>query len=462
MKYYAITGYERMIRILLAVLILYGLFRTCRGGCIRMSEIMANRYHPVKKKGWLYIVLAVFLVFSILLLQWGSSLTAEAVISLNYDGASRGLNPNSTRFNQVEMMSDEVLQRTIEKGALEGISAKEGLREILDIVPLGHTGAGSNDAYRVSTEYAVRYHASSQAADLDGNMLVKQFCEAYREWFIERYSLNTSSLDADFETVNQEDYLDICDYLSAFANFISSYMETMADKEPAFSSPSIGETFQSVESKAGNIDEMMIQNLKSYVMEHGLSRDTATYIGRLTIENVFLNFEAQKYQMSNSNWITGIQKYADDLARIVLVPTYDQEGQFYMSQTRIGIDNFAEQAEDYADKLTETNSAMASNDYILEQLSRGLGTEAAKQKAETLIADIESELQQVANDAKTLIQEYETRQANGYMTIQMASDRLVFKNVLKKVIRNTLLLFFVLHFICLVSEIKKNKKKAEK
>ena len=455
MKYYVLTGYEWLFFILLVGVMLCGAIRLLRGGWIRVSDIMAFRYHPLQKKIRIYMVTALFLVVSIFSLYYSSSLTARAVISLNYDGASRGLNPNSTRFNQSDMLSDEVLKRTIEKGNVEGISAAEGLKEVLEIVPLEYSDTG--DDYHVSTEYSVQYHANKEAADLDGRVLVQQFCEAYREWFIEQYSMNIESLNVDYEMIEQEDYLDICDYLSASASFITNYMDTMAEKESTFYSSTIDETFQSVGSKAQNINDTMIENLRAHVMEYGVSKDVITYMGRLIIENVFLNFDAQKYQMSNANWITGIQKYADDLARIVLVPTYDTDGQFYMSQTKIGIDNFAEEAEDYADKLTETNSSMARNDHLYEQLSGNKMSEGAVNKAEGLIENIVTELEETADEARALILEYEAKQANGYMTIQMDPGNNIYKDVIKEAVRNALVLFFLLHLVCFISDLKKER-----
>ena len=45
---------------------------------------------------------------------------AEVRISLNYSQASKGLNPNSTRFSIYEFTCDEVLEKTIEYAGLTG------------------------------------------------------------------------------------------------------------------------------------------------------------------------------------------------------------------------------------------------------------------------------------------------------------------------------------------------------
>ena len=55
-----------------------------------------------------------------------SGIWSSANISFNYSEASLGLSPNKTRFNAYEIVSEEVMQRAIEKVGLQGsISASE-------------------------------------------------------------------------------------------------------------------------------------------------------------------------------------------------------------------------------------------------------------------------------------------------------------------------------------------------
>ena len=49
-----------------------------------------------------------------------SGIWSSANISFNYSEASLGLSPNKTRFNAYEIVSEEVMQRAIEKVGLQG------------------------------------------------------------------------------------------------------------------------------------------------------------------------------------------------------------------------------------------------------------------------------------------------------------------------------------------------------
>ena len=49
----------------------------------------------------------------------------SAVVSLNYSEASLAQNSNGTRYNMSEIICDEVIEKAIEKGALEDVTVKQ-------------------------------------------------------------------------------------------------------------------------------------------------------------------------------------------------------------------------------------------------------------------------------------------------------------------------------------------------
>lgn len=70
--------------------------------------------------------------------------SATASISFNYSEASLGMNPNKTRFNAYEIVSDEVMERAIEPETFRfspAVRAEMRARYVLeDRVVLGHVG----------------------------------------------------------------------------------------------------------------------------------------------------------------------------------------------------------------------------------------------------------------------------------------------------------------------------------
>ena len=126
-----------------------------------------------------FIVTMVFGVFNHLDLKN----SVYAVISLNYSEASQAQNSNGTRYNMAEIISDEVVDRAIKKGALEDVTVKQ-LKNCLVVYPCVQGNVGDESQYHISTEFAVEYHASKDTSHLDSENVIKLITSAYKEYYI--------------------------------------------------------------------------------------------------------------------------------------------------------------------------------------------------------------------------------------------------------------------------------------
>lgn len=77
--------------------------------------------------------------------------SATASISFNYSEAALGMNPNKTRFNAYEIVSDEVMERAIRRVGLQDSLTASQLAECLYLSPEG-TGSANGSEY-ISTNY---------------------------------------------------------------------------------------------------------------------------------------------------------------------------------------------------------------------------------------------------------------------------------------------------------------------
>lgn len=416
MFYTILQHYKTALLGVTALLAAYGLL-ALYGRSRQGLRSVLEEYRSVRKKWRLGPLVLAVLVLNCFLLPMARNLESSAAIALNYNLASQGLNPNGTRFNQTNILSTEVLERAIKKGALD-LEARD-LKDTLRVRPVVEGDSQSKDSYFISTQFVLKYEASEKTAAYSGEKLLTLVTQAYKEWFIQEYSANTDILKLDFTQAEDQDYLDACSFLSKTAKSIGEYMKNMSAEEAAFRSSVNGETFQSLAARAHSVSDTMVESLEAHVLEEGVSKDADQYISRLNISNVFLDFKAQKSAASNENTLEAISMYENDLARIVLVPTYDTSSQFYMSQTRIGVDDFAAQADQYAEDKVNAYGEMAGNRHIIEQFSAGSGT--GGEKAERLISQIEQELTRISRDAEELMKEYNAQKSNQYMTTSVSS-----------------------------------------
>ena len=175
-----------------------------------------------------FIITMVFGIFNHLELKK----SVHAIISLNYSEASQALNSNGTRYNMAEIISDEVVERAIKKGALKNVTVKQ-LKNCLVVYPCVQGGVDDESQYHISTEFAVEYHASKDTDHLDSENVIKLITSAYKEYYIEKYTDNFK-IDPEKPDFEKMEYMDIVSYFDKETMSILNYLYGMSEKNPSF------------------------------------------------------------------------------------------------------------------------------------------------------------------------------------------------------------------------------------
>ena len=200
----------------IAVLIIYSvivIFKKTRH--LPFSRIKSYLFAKRAINARVLVALFVFVIVVFAGFNMNKNSKKQAVITLNYAEASNAQNPNGTRFDMAEIICTDVLERAIEKGGFEDITAKD-LKKCLSVTPTVEGDSSSEDDYHISTEFMLEYMASSKTGKLDAENVVKLVGDAYKEFCIEKYADDFSVLNIDeeeLETANEGDYPDIISYL---------------------------------------------------------------------------------------------------------------------------------------------------------------------------------------------------------------------------------------------------------
>ena len=226
-----------------------------------------------------------------------SGIWSSANISFNYSEASLGLSPNKTRFNAYEIVSEEVMQRAIEKVGLQGSISASELASHVFITPEGTGHVGGSDDY-ISTSYNINLNADGlELKNRTTISLLKSICEAYREFFQKNYCDNQDMLKEKLEiTTDCEPYLRlnelelraecIMQYLNARLSENKSYVDT---ENPDSST----NNFTTLSKQINNIVDYDIPNVKAYVIEGGIAKDASLLISILEYKNKIDDIAAQ-------------------------------------------------------------------------------------------------------------------------------------------------------------------------
>ena len=343
--------------------------------------------------------------------------SVHAIIALKYSEASQALNSNGTRYNMAEIVSDEVVARAIEKGALKDVTVKQ-LKDCLSVYPCVQGGVGDETQYHISTEFAVEYHASKKTDHLDSENVIKLVTSAYKEYYIEKYTDNFSLSPEKPDFANME-YMDIVSYFDKESQAILNYLYGMAGKNNSFVTES-GSTFNSIAGKVHQFKETQInQNLRALIQQNGVVRDKTGYVDRLLYQNKNVDFDRQKNEASYNLCNQAIDMYSEEMTRVVLVPTWDQEGKYYMGRTKVGVDELSVMATTFSDYVASNEKEIMDNNLIINKISSAGGNEQTFASADELIESIYTSIRGFEKEAINAGREYSNHRMNQCIAVSI-------------------------------------------
>ena len=367
--------------------------------------------------------------------------SVHAIISLNYSEASQALNSNSTRYNMAEIISDEVVDRAIKKGALKDVTVKE-LKDCRVVYPCVQGGVADETQYHISTEFAVEYHASKDTDHLDSENVIKLITGAYKEYYIEKYTDNFK-LDNEKPDFEKMEYMDIVGYFEKETMSILNYLYGMAEKNPSFVTEN-GNTFNSIAGRVHQFKETQInQNLKSLILQNGIVRDRNEYIDRLLYQNKNVNFDRRKNEASYNICNQAIDMYSEEMTRVVLVPTWDQAGKYYMGRTKVGVDELSVMAASYSNYVASNEKEIMDNNLVLDKISSNNQATQLSVSADSLVDSIYESIKGFEKEAVSAGREYSSHRMNQCIAVSIYG--ISFMNELK-----TLLLFAAFAYVSLI------------
>ena len=370
---------------------------------------------------FMFCITGVFAVFN----HSSSKQNMTAVVALNYSEASQAQNTNGTRFNMTEIVCDEVIERAIRRGALENVTV-EHLRECLSVYPYVQGDVNDEANYHISTEFIVEYNASKHTEHLDSENVITLITGAYKEYYIEKYTDNFSLTgQTDKLDYSEMEYMDIVAYLNKETTSVLNYLYGMAEKAPSFVTSS-NSTFHSIAGKIYQFKESQIeQNLQSLILQYGIVRDRENYIERLNYMNTSTDFDKQKNEASFNICNETIDMYSDEMTKVVLVPTIDENGNYYMGRTEIGVDKLSDMATEYGNMVAENEKELMNNAMILQRIENAEDTSVYSAQADELVLALDKTLNALTVEAIAAGREYSDYKMNQCIAVNISDGSLV-------------------------------------
>ncbi len=349
--------------------------------------------------------------------------SVSAIVSLNYSEASQALNSNGTRYNMAEIISDEVVARAIKKGALPDVSVKQ-LKNCLSVYPCVQGGVGDESEYHISTEFVVDYYASKDTAHLDSYNVINLITSAYKEYYIENYTDNFK-LETQKPDFSKMEYMDIVSYLDKETQSVLNYLYGMAGKNTSFVTEN-GSTFNSIAGKVHQFKETQISgNLRSLILQNGIVRNQDEYVDRLSYQNKNIDFDRQKNFSSYRLCNEAIDMYSEEMTRVVLVPTWDQSGKYYMGRTKVGVDELSVMATAFSNNVASNEKEMMDNNLIINKISQGNQNSELTASADALIESVYTSIKGFEKEAIQAGREFSAYRMNQCIAVSIYGSSLM-------------------------------------
>ena len=399
------------------VIILCALILIVRRGKENYLKLFKNG--SLRLKRWFILVLILAVAYGGVYFktdQMQTAMRASVIIGFNYPEASSGLNPNGTRFNISELLSDDILEKAITEGNLNHVTVDD-LKRCFQVTPLKAGDSISTNQVYMSTEYQLTYEANENTLHLKPADVVDSVAQVYRHEFVNSYSRKTNVLMMDFSELENIDYLDIVELFDRKAQNISDYASAMSSVSAAFQSETTGETFSSIAEKIQAFRDVQLESFQAFILSNGLAKNADQYIAKLKYDNTITHKSYLKDVATHNINLDAIDRYDRDMATIVLIPSVDLEGSFYMSRTKIGVDYFAKNAEESMQYAANRQRKIQFNDYAITKIQTADNVRAQIAQAEDMLESLKSEYSVFAKLLEDTLADYDKKTVNNYVSV---------------------------------------------
>lgn len=348
-------------------------------------------------------------------------------VSLNYDGAQYGLTPSQGRFDINKIKSDEVIEAAIKKTGDKNLTV-ENVKPRITIdakmpksaVDKTITAISEGGSYSYTPAEFVVYYSQKKKYGKNYTIdFLNALAESYKEFFAKTYSDKNVVLK--FDESNEyagDDYDEICEILTNKVNSMINYLGEKQENGVDFVSNDTGCKYSDLITSLINIRDINIEKLSAYIQQNKISKDKNMFLNkkRYLIDSESRNYDYLKGASDISNASLGI--YDARISGVAFVPTLDEDNEFYMGRTKTGIDNLSKMSYQNGKRATDVKKTI--DDYQdqynkFEQAAES--TEEMHENAQSIIADIEENLNEISDLAIRTDNEYIAKKNNNYLTV---------------------------------------------
>ena len=348
----------------------------------------------------LFVVGVVCTLMFMCVLTTVKSFSATTTMSLNYEESVTGKTPNGARFSESEFLTQEYLEAILQATGLQDDLTTSELADCISISPTNSKLVTGENDYYISSSYHIDLELPwSLWGKITAQDLLDQICRVYLKRFTADYRINATSLDISFD-YSDMDYEEIGSYFRMMIGRINNYLTVRNDQAGAYLSTS-GQSYSAIQKQVQNLQGYTLSEYQSYIWENGVAKNNARCIDDLNELNRTLRWSEMSDSQKSDIFMNILDSYNNKMVSSVLIPTYDSDGSFYMSRTKVGIDDLALRANELLSSAVDAQKNIATNNSKITALEQP--TEAQElQVAQSMVDVITQQLASIVSATREL------------------------------------------------------------
>ncbi len=422
-----------------------------------MKNLATHIVFVLRKYFWRILIFTI--VFLLAFCLWSYSVSPRStsvVLTFTYPNASEGLFPNGSYFNAYDIFTDDIIETGIRNAGLEEMVNTGKIADEISILP-------RSNASLLTTQFVVTYNAKydDRLGAVSAEGLLHSIVYAYIDHFHNTYSNDQLVLNLNVMDEEKLEYIDCVKYYNSALNQLKKYLRSQQDNNKDFVS-SDGTTFQELINILDRYRLTSLKEIEAIITERGVTHDRNAYIARLNYE---LWDKSNSYTLNRNMqelYNDILQDYESELTSVVFVPALDSNREFYMSKTKVGIDDYSQKVTNYEETAEEIKHQMDQTSLNINTIKDPNNISAAaanSQRVDSSLAVLKEQIDETMDKIRVVEKEYSKYKNHNYVTMTPVVPSFTERIGLKSAILFTVILDVVL--VTVLALLKRKKKVSE-
>ncbi len=245
----------------------------------------------------------------------GEGSYARALITFQFKGIEKGLDPNGASFDVTQIKSPYVIQQALDELGLEenvienirqniviqGVIPEDAIERITTINKMAEKDAENYekllDVSYFPSQYLIYLYDDGTFNSKELAQVLNTIIASYRQYFLDTYA-NTEVMSVTSNLLNGEDYdyAEAVDLVNTQISTMLSYVREKRNEAPDFRAASTGLSFDDIVTALQFVRTVDVAKLNSYVTQRALTRDRERQIEYYDYRIRMASNELSEYQ----------------------------------------------------------------------------------------------------------------------------------------------------------------------